>query len=34
MYGICITVITWDKASPMRDTSIYTHQLISLTIVT
>lgn len=33
MYCICIAVITRDKASPMRDTSISTHPLISLTIV-
>lgn len=33
MYCICMTVNTWDKTGPMRDTSIYTHQLISLTIV-
>lgn len=33
MYCICIAVITRDKKSPMRDSSIYTHQLISLTTV-
>lgn len=33
MYCIFIAVINRDKTSPMQDTSIYTHQLVSLTTV-